>query len=284
MATATSVAATLLLTSLLVARALGGEDYSGFVYAGCSQGRYESGSWYASDVESVLTSLANSAAYSPYASFTSPSASSSSVVGVYQCRSDLPAEVCNGCVRSAISRLSSQCAWASGGAVQLRACFVRYSNDTFLGKQDTTVLFKKCGGTPGDAGGAAMRDSALGALVAAAAPAGEDYRAGGSGGVQAMSQCVADLGAKACSDCVLAAAGQLKVGCGYATDGEVYLGKCYARFWANGGGGSGFSSGAAGNNGYRFGPGVYGEHGERLVLAVAGGLFTFLAYFTLVLM
>ncbi|KAF0899447.1 hypothetical protein E2562_019949 [Oryza meyeriana var. granulata] len=57
---------------------------------------------------------------------------------------------------SAISRLSSLCAWATGGAVQLRACFVRYGNDTFLGKQDTAVLFKKCGGSPGDAGGAAM--------------------------------------------------------------------------------------------------------------------------------
>ncbi|KAL5212221.1 hypothetical protein ABZP36_023068 [Zizania latifolia] len=282
MATATSTAATLLLVSLLLARARGDDDYSGFVYAGCSQGRYESGSWYASDVESVLTSVANSAPYAPYANFTSTSASSSSVVGLYQCRSDLPAAVCSGCVRSAISRLSSHCTWAAGGAVQLRACFVRYSNDTFLGKQDTTVLFKKCGGSPGDAGGAAMRDSALGALVAAAAPAGEGYRAGGSGGVQAMSQCVGDLGAKDCSDCVLAAAGQLKAGCGYATAGEVYLGKCYARFWANGGAG-GFSSGAAGNNGYKFGPPVYGEHGERLVLA-AGGLFTFLAYFTLVLM
>ncbi|KAG8059518.1 hypothetical protein GUJ93_ZPchr0002g26654 [Zizania palustris] len=280
MATATSVAATLLL-SLLLARARGGDDYFGFVYAGCSQGRYDSGSPYASGVESVLTSVANSAPYSPYGNFTSPSPSSSSVVGLYQCRSDLPAAVCSGCVRSAISRLSSLCAWAAGGAVQLRTCFVRYGNDTFLGKQDTTVLFKKCGGSPGDASGAAMRDSALGALVAAAAPAGGGYRAGGSGGVQAMSQCVGDLDAKACSDCVSAASGQLKSGCGYATAGEVYLGKCYARFWANGGG---FSSGAAGSNGYRFGPIVYGEHGGRLVVAVAGGFFTCMAYFTLVLM
>ena len=114
---------------------------------------------------------------------------------------------------------------------------MRYGNDSFLGKQDTTVLFKKCGGTPGDSGGVAMRDSALGALVAAAAPEGGGYRAGGSGAVQAMSQCVGDLAAKACSDCVSAATAQLKAGCGYATAGEVYLGKCYARFWANGGGG-----------------------------------------------
>uniref|UniRef100_J3LGU2 Gnk2-homologous domain-containing protein n=1 Tax=Oryza brachyantha TaxID=4533 RepID=J3LGU2_ORYBR len=160
MATATSVAATVLLSLLLLARARGADDdYSGFVYAGCSQGRYASGTPYASDVDSVLTSVANSAPYAPYANFTSPT--SSSVAGLYQCRSDLPAS--------------------------------------------------------------------------------------------------------------------LKAGCGYATAGEVYLGKCYARFWGNGGGG--FSSGAS-RNGYGFGPRV---HGDRLALAAAGGFFTSLAYFTLVL-
>jgi hypothetical protein len=123
--------------------------------------------------------------------------------------------------RSAINMLSSLCSWSAGGAVQLRACFVRYGNDSFLGKQDTAVLFKKCGGTPGDAGGVAMRDSALGALVAAAAPEGGGYRAGGSGAVQAMSQCVGDLDAKACSDRISAATRELKVGCGYATAGAV---------------------------------------------------------------
>ncbi|CAO2040775.1 unnamed protein product [Urochloa humidicola] len=237
------------------------DDYSAFVYAGCSQGRYAANSEYASGVDSVLTSVANSAPYAPYANFTAPS--DASIAGLYQCRSDLPASICTGCVRSAISRLSSLCAWATGGAVQLRACFVRYGNDSFLGKQDTAVLFKKCGGTPGDAGGVAMRDSALGALVAAAAPEGGGYRAGGSGAVQAMSQCVGDLDAKACSDCVSAATKQLKAGCGYATAGEVYLGKCYARFWANGGGG--FSSSA-------------GRHGFGLVRAVAtAGFFASLA-------
>ncbi|TVU28387.1 hypothetical protein EJB05_19904, partial [Eragrostis curvula] len=245
-AAATLIFPVVSLLLLLLPTATCDDDYSAFVYAGCSQGRYDAGSRYASGVDSVLTSIANSAPYDPYANFSAPS--DATLVGLYQCRSDLPASVCTGCVRSAISRLSSLCSWAAGGAVQLRACFVRYGNDSFLGKQDTTVLFKKCGGAPGRAGGAAMRDSALGALVAAAAGG---YRSGGSGGVQAMSQCVGDLGAKACSDCVSAAAAQLKAGCGYASAGEVYLGKCYARFWGNGGSG-GFSSGA-GRRGHGFG-------------------------------
>ncbi|KAM3225241.1 hypothetical protein ACQJBY_058157 [Aegilops geniculata] len=264
--------ATLLpLLSLLLLRA-GADDDSAFVYAGCSQGRYDAGTQYESGVDSVLTSLANSAPYAPYANITSPSALPP-VAGLYQCRSDLPASVCTGCVRSAIARLSSLCSWSAGGAVQLRSCFVRYGNDSFVGKPNTAVLFKKCGGSPGDAGGAAMRDSALGGLASSVAPAGGGYRAGGAGGVQAMSQCVGDLDAKACSDCVSAAAAQLKAGCGYATAGEVYLGKCYARFWSNGGG---FVSGAADGNGYGF---VTRMHGERLALAV-GVFFASLAYFS----
>jgi hypothetical protein len=270
MASTFSTAAAKILTFLslvlLLRTATCDDDSSAFVYAGCSQGRYESGSRYASGVDSVLTSVANSAPYTPYDNFTAPS--DASLVGLYQCRSDLLSSVCTGCVRSAISRLSSLCDWAAGGAVQLRACFVRYGNDSFLGKQDTTVLFKKCGGAPGSAGGAAMRDSALGALIAAAAPVGGGYRAGGSGSVQAMSQCVGDLGAKACSDCVSAAAAQLKTGCGYASAGEVYLGKCYARFWGNGGGG--FSSGV----GQR-------ELGLGLVHVFVSGLFASLAYVSL---
>nr|XP_020170088.2 LOW QUALITY PROTEIN: plasmodesmata-located protein 6 [Aegilops tauschii subsp. strangulata] len=260
--------------SLLLLRARADDD-SAFVYAGCSQGRYDAGTQYESGVDSVLTSLANSAPYAPYANITSPSALPP-VAGLYQCRSDLPASVCTGCVRSAISRLSSLCSWSAGGAVQLRSCFVRYGNDSFVGKPNTAVLFKKCGGSPGDAGGAAMRDSALGGLASSVAPAGGGYRAGGAGGVQAMSQCVGDLDAKACSDCVSAAAAQLKAGCGYASAGEVYLGKCYARFWSNGGG---FVSGASSGNGYGFGPRM---NGERLALAV-GGFFASLAYFSVLL-
>ncbi|RLM54206.1 cysteine-rich repeat secretory protein 12-like [Panicum miliaceum] len=285
----------LLALSACATPARGGDDYTAFVYAGCSQARYDPGSQYAADVDTALSSLVNSAGYTAYANYTSPSAATG-LSGVYQCRSDLPAAVCGGCVKSAASKLSSLCNAAAGAAVQLRACFVRYGNDSFLGKQDTTVLFKKCGGeSAGDTGVVAMRDAALGALVAASAPADEgSYRAGAAGYVQAMSQCVGDLGAKACSDCVSAASSQLKAGCGYASAGEVYLGKCYARFWSNAGGGSGVpvgggaggtgtSNGVGGaggvggaSNGYAYGgfvPNTYGQHDESgKTLAIIIGL------------
>ncbi|KAB8101979.1 hypothetical protein EE612_033133 [Oryza sativa] len=294
-----AAAAALLALCACATRARGADDYTAFVYAGCSQARYDAGTQYAADVDTALSALTNSAGYTAYANYTSPSAASSTgLVGVYQCRSDLPAAICGGCVRSAATKLASLCNSAAGAAVQLRACFVRYGNDSFLGRQDTTVLFKKCGGEGGgDTGVVAMRDAALGALVAAAAPAGDgSYRAGAAGYVQAMSQCVGDLGAKACTDCVSAASSQLKAGCGYASAGEVYLGKCYARFWSNagtgdnngggvsgggggiGGGGNGINGGGGavgGGNGYAYGfvPHTYSDHDESgKTLAIIIGL------------
>ncbi|KAL5199674.1 hypothetical protein ABZP36_020877 [Zizania latifolia] len=212
----------LALCACAAPRVRGADDYTAFVYAGCSQARYDAGSQYAADVDTVLSSLTNSAGYTAYANYTSPSAAATDLVGLYQCRSDLSAAICGGCVKSAVTKLASLCNSAAGAAVQLRACFVRYGNDSFLGRQDTTVLFKKCGGESGDTGVVAMRDAALGALAAAAAPADEgSYRSGTAGYVQVMSQCVGDLGAKACSDCVSAASSQLKAGCGYASAGEL---------------------------------------------------------------
>nr|CAD1826743.1 unnamed protein product [Ananas comosus var. bracteatus] len=202
----------LLFSFLIIPSASAGDDYTAFVYAGCSQPQYAADTAYAYSADSVLTTLANAAAFGPYANSTS-----GAVSGVLQCRADLPLAVCAACVRSALSELSTLCPSAAAAA-------------------DTTLLYKKCGAPAPPANSAdflGMRDASLGALVAAAAPGG--YRVGGAGYVQAMSQCVGDIGPKQCTDCVAAAVTQLKSWCDGANAGEAYLGKCYARFWSNGG-------------------------------------------------
>lgn len=257
------LAKTALLAALLVLQCARGadDDYTAFVYAGCSQARYAPGTEYAADVDTALSSLTDSAGSTPYAKYTSPS--TTQLAGLYQCRSDLPAAVCGVCAKAAVTKLSSLCNSAAGGAVQLRACFVRYGNDSFLGKQDTTVLFKKCG-ADADAGGvAASLDTALAALQSGSG----SFRAGAAGNVQAMAQCVGDLGDKACSECVAAAASQLKAGCGKASAGEAYLGKCYARFWSGSNAAPGNDNGGGVGNGVSGGDGGAGAGGT----VVGGG-------------
>uniref|UniRef100_J3MD00 Gnk2-homologous domain-containing protein n=1 Tax=Oryza brachyantha TaxID=4533 RepID=J3MD00_ORYBR len=55
-------------------RARGADDYTAFVYAGCSQARYDAGTQYAADVDTALSALTNSAGYTAYANYTSPPA------------------------------------------------------------------------------------------------------------------------------------------------------------------------------------------------------------------
>ncbi|OAY66140.1 Cysteine-rich repeat secretory protein 60 [Ananas comosus] len=177
--------------------------YNTFVYSGCSPQHYTSGSSYESYVDSILASISAAAAASSFANFTSPGA----VSGLYQCRADLPASACASCVRSALSQLASLCPSAAGAAVQLRACFLRYGNDSFLGKPDTSLLFKKCGAAIGAGiGGGGDVDAALEAVMEGAG----EYRVGGAGRVQAVAQCVGDLIAEECGECVKAAVEQLE--------------------------------------------------------------------------
>ncbi|CAL9067317.1 unnamed protein product, partial [Musa banksii] len=212
------------------------DGYTDFVYAGCSQPKCTPGSPYQFNVESLLASLANAAAYSSYANFTSTAAASSSpAYGLFQCRGDLPFSDCHSCVRSALSQLSSLCPSAAGAAIQFRGCFLRYGNDSFLGKADTSVLYKKCG--PPAGGGynsdmLGMRDAALADLTSDSARG--SYRIGAAGYVQAVAQCVGDQSAKHCEDCLAAAVAELRAACGFAVAGDAYLGKCFARYWSNG--------------------------------------------------
>ncbi|KAF3324174.1 cysteine-rich repeat secretory protein 12 [Carex littledalei] len=209
---------------------ISGDDYNAFVYAGCSLPHYNPGSPYESLVDSSLASLINSAALMSYSNFTSPSISLSAL---YQCRSDLSPSICSSCLRTAISQLSALCPSATGATIQLRACLIKYSNESFIGKLDTTLLYKKCGAPAGSYSGdvLGMRDAALGTIQASSGA----YRVGGAGYVQAESQCIGDLDIKECSECITVAVSQVRNACAYAGAGEVYLGKCYARYWANNG-------------------------------------------------
>ncbi|KAI4339452.1 hypothetical protein MLD38_024396 [Melastoma candidum] len=140
-------------------------DYTSFVFGGCSQQKFSPSSPYQSNVNSLLTSLLNSASYSSYNNYTVPGSSMGDVVyGLFQCRGDLSLPDCATCVSQAVSRVGTLCSNTCGAAVQLQGCFIKYDNDTFLGVEDKTVVLKKCGplGGPEPIG---QRDSVLAALA-----------------------------------------------------------------------------------------------------------------------
>ncbi|OAY57187.1 plasmodesmata-located protein 7 [Manihot esculenta] len=203
-----------------------------FVFGGCTQQRYAPGSPYESNINSLLTSLVNSATYSSYNNYTIMGSTPQDVVyGLFQCRGDLSMPDCATCVARAVSQLGSLCSQTCGGAVQLQGCYVKYDNTTFLGVEDKTVVLKKCGPSIGyDTDAMSVRD----AVMAGLARAGGPYRVGGSGEVQGVAQCVGDLGFGQCQDCVSEAISRLKNDCGTAIYGDMFLAKCYARYSTGG--------------------------------------------------
>ncbi|GMN42260.1 hypothetical protein TIFTF001_011474 [Ficus carica] len=204
-----------------------------FVFGGCTQQKYSPESAYESNVNSLLTSLVNSATYSSYNNFTVTGSTQHDVIyGLFQCRGDLAMPDCATCVVRAVSQLGPLCSQACGGALQLQGCYVKYDNATFLGVEDKAVVLKKCGPSEGyDQDGLGRRDAVLGSLV----DSGGLYRVGGSGDVQGVAQCVGDLSFAECQDCVSDAIGRLKSDCGQADFGDMFLAKCYVRYSTGGG-------------------------------------------------
>ncbi|XP_052195342.1 plasmodesmata-located protein 7-like isoform X2 [Diospyros lotus] len=231
---------------------------SSVLYHGCSQIQFSPNSPYESNLDSLLTSLVNSATYSSFNNFTIMGSSpQDALYGLYQCRGDLSMPDCATCVARAVTHLDSLCHYTCGAAVQLPGCFVKYDNASFLGVQDKTVVLKKCGPSVGyDTEAMGRRDAVLASMGGAGGP----YRVGGSGDVQGVAQCDGDLSASQCQDCLSEAIGRLKSDCGTAVYGDMFLGKCYARYSTDGANGESKSSSG----------GSHHSEGEKTFAIVAG--------------
>ncbi|KAK6267020.1 hypothetical protein QUC31_017857 [Theobroma cacao] len=205
-------------------------DTDSLVFGGCTQQKYTPHSPYESNLDSLLTSLVNSATYSSYNNYTIMGSSPQDVVyGLYQCRGDLSMPDCATCVARAVSQTGSLCPTTCGAAVQLQGCFVKYDNATFVGVEDKNVVLKKCGPSveyKKESEIVGRRDAVMAGLMSAGGP----FRVGGSGEVQGLAQCVGDLSVGECQDCLSEAIGRLKSECGAAAYGDMFLGKCYSRF------------------------------------------------------
>ncbi|XP_059309651.1 plasmodesmata-located protein 7-like [Lycium ferocissimum] len=203
-----------------------------FIYGGCSQLKYNPGTTiYESNVNSVLTSLVNSASNANFNNFkiSLPGSTQSDIVyGLFQCRGDLSNSDCRDCVSKAVSQVGTLCIYTVGGALQLDGCFVKYDNISFLGAEDKAIVMHKCGpsSSGGDPDTLTRRDAVLTYLSAE----GLYFRVGGSGKIQGVAQCTQDLSVGECQDCLSEAIGHLKSECESSPWGDMFLAKCYARY------------------------------------------------------
>ncbi|XP_076953511.1 plasmodesmata-located protein 6-like [Bidens hawaiensis] len=197
------------------------------IYIQCSQLNFTSMTPYESNVNSLFTSLVDSASMYNFNKYeTSPQ--SDGVYGLFQCRGDLSSPDCKDCVANATSQLKTTCPMSMGGEIQLEVCYVKYDNSSFFGVQEKVEVCRRCGPSIGYNSDVLNRiDGALAYLVGGS---GQYFRGGDFGSIQGVAQCVQDLSLSDCQDCLSEACGRLRTECETSTWGDMYLGKCYIRY------------------------------------------------------
>ncbi|KAL3738833.1 hypothetical protein ACJRO7_020238 [Eucalyptus globulus] len=205
-----------------------------YIYSGCSQEKYQPGSLFESNLNSVLTSVVSSSSQATYNSFAVGNGTAAPpeglIYGLYQCRGDLNLVECSGCIQSAVSQMSLVCPYSYGASLQLDSCYVRYEHMDFLGRLDTGLRYHKCSKSAGsDQEFFRRRDDVLADLRGAIG-----FRVSRSGLVQGFAQCLGDLSTADCSSCLSQAVEESRTLCGTAAAADVFLAQCYVRCWASG--------------------------------------------------
>ncbi|KAL0397753.1 UNVERIFIED_CONTAM: Plasmodesmata-located protein 8 [Sesamum calycinum] len=196
-----------------------------FIYASCSQDKYQPSSPYETNLNSLLSSIVSSSSQTLYNVFavgndTTSVPPDSAVYGLYQCRGDLKPRDCSTCIAGLIDQIELLCPYTYGASLQLDGCFVRYENTDFLGQLDDSLRFKKCSGNGGNDGEfLRRRDDVLADLQGAVG-----FRVAAAGAVEGYAQCLGDLEAADCSACLADAVMKVKSLCGPAAAGDVFLG------------------------------------------------------------
>ncbi|KAL6128962.1 hypothetical protein ACLB2K_072315 [Fragaria x ananassa] len=205
-----------------------------FIYAGCSQEKYQPNSPVEANLNSFLTSVVSSSSQASYNAFSIGNGTSTSpegaIYGLYQCRGDLKIFDCSKCIESAVNQITLVCPYSYGASLQLQGCYVRFEHVEFLGKLDTSLRYKKCSKSVNeDVEFFRRRDDVLADLQGTSG-----FRVSSSGLVEGFAQCLGDLSQNDCSSCVADAVGKLKSLCGSAAAVDVFLAQCYAMYWASG--------------------------------------------------
>lgn len=208
-----------------------------FIYAGCSQEKYQPDSPYETNKNSLLSSIAASSSQTLYNIFafgnTTAAAAppdSAAAYGVYQCRGDLKPRDCSTCIAGLINQIELLCPYTYGASLQLDGCYLRYEHWDFLGKLDNSLRYKKCSTSSGnDFEFLRRRDDVLADLQGAIG-----FRVSATGVIEGYAQCLGDLTAADCSACLADAVAKVKTLCGSAAAGDVFLAQCYVRYWESG--------------------------------------------------
>ncbi|KAK4801441.1 hypothetical protein SAY86_021928 [Trapa natans] len=157
-----------------------------------------------------------------------------SITGFYQCKRDITAEDCHGCVAKLPEISNSLCSRSMAAKVQFSGCSLRYIADSFPQEKDHltpgVIRYEEehmfCSSECAETGMFdELRDQAF-EEVENELEIGHGYSSAEKEGFHAEAECEEDMEEMKCRECVSAAVENAKDRCEKAIRGEVYLKQC----------------------------------------------------------
>uniref|UniRef100_A0A1J3JUX9 Cysteine-rich repeat secretory protein 56 n=1 Tax=Noccaea caerulescens TaxID=107243 RepID=A0A1J3JUX9_NOCCA len=221
------------------------DNYKNLIFKGCANQKFPDPTGvFSQNLKTLLTSLVSQSAQRSFASTTAGTDNTTAVIGVFQCRGDLPAAQCYDCVAKIPRLVSKLCGGDGDGGnvvvaarVQLAGCYIRYEVSGFKQTSGVEMLYRVCGKKhSGDPGFSGKRDSAF-EMAENGVKTGGNGGGGGGGfyagqyeSVYVLGQCEGSLGNSDCGECVKDGFERAKSECGDSISGQIYLHKCFVSY------------------------------------------------------
>ncbi|GMH20841.1 hypothetical protein Nepgr_022683 [Nepenthes gracilis] len=191
----------------------------------------------AKNIDHVLLDLVREIEHNFFAA-TSYGQGESSVYGLAQCRGDVDSNDCLSCVRNASVQIKQLCSGQVDSRIWYDFCFLRYSNDNFYGKLDTSygILYKNVE----DVTDPDSFNKALGALfdrIDSEATKPENQGLGKAKTklspfvtLYGLVQCTRDISELDCAQCLATAIENFQGFCSNKKGCRVLYSSCYVRY------------------------------------------------------
>eukprot|EP01018_Ginkgo_biloba_P035572 Gb_12662 [translate_table: standard] len=214
--------------------AVGSSD--NLIYALCNVNKYENGTEYERNINTVLQYLVNGAANNGGFSTYSYGKDSDKINGLLQCRGDVSGMDCYKCSVEASKMIHGECPNAVGARVQLEHCFLRYEHYSFASQLDTDVIYALV--NVKSSNDSAAFNKTLVSLVnhlSTEAPAKYGFATGSavessSEKIYGLEMCWKSLSEEDCSKCLSEGISAMFKCCSGRVGAQVYLGTCTVRY------------------------------------------------------
>ncbi|PIA58489.1 hypothetical protein AQUCO_00500435v1 [Aquilegia coerulea] len=209
------------------------------LYDFCLGGNYTTNSTYQTNLNLLLSSLANNNSPNNTRYFNNTvGRSPDRIYGLLQCRGDYNSEDCNKCARIATDEVTTKCPFMTESIVDYDECWLHYSNESFISiiQVDPTVYLSNSNNVTDPNLFTPNLSDLMGRLVDQAVRNSPNLFAIGEGNytssqkLYGLVQCTQDISRSDCDRCLQRSVSELPTCCNRKQGGRVLKPSCNVRY------------------------------------------------------